>query len=100
MGSVSKKTANDPLTDRQPMRDIDLLRLLADQRGHTTSEMTSHFHVTQTAIRQRLIRVMWKQLVIRQRADAAGKRGRPQYLYFISSKGEAVLAEASDDGTA
>jgi len=57
MGSASKKTATQPLTDRQPMCDDDILRLLADQRGRSVSEMVTHFRVAHTAIRKRLLRL-------------------------------------------
>ncbi len=93
MESESKTTATKPSTDRQPMSDKDLLRLLADQRGRTVTEMASHFRVTQTAIRARLHRLIAAQAVIRKRSDdAIGKRGRPQYLYYIKCQGEIALA--------
>ena len=86
MGKVSKKTVTKPLTDRQPMCDNDILRLLADQRGRAVSEMVAHFHVTATAIRQRLLRLTRSQLVTRKRNDER-RRGRPTYLYYITSQG-------------
>ena len=91
MGSVSKTTVTKLLTDRQPMCNNDLLRLLADQRGRSVSEMATHFHVTQTAIRKRLLRLTLVQSVTRQRDDA-NRRGRPPDLYFITSQGTARLA--------
>ncbi len=84
MGSKSKKTATKPLTDRQPMCDKNILRLLADQKGRSITEMTTHFHVTQTAIRQRLIRLAGTQLVTRK-CDDTKRRSRPQYLYYITT---------------
>ncbi|MGA2259481.1 MAG: MarR family transcriptional regulator, partial [Thermoguttaceae bacterium] len=91
MARVSKKTATKPLPDRQPMCNDDILRLLADQRGHSIAEMATQFHVTQTAIRKRLLRLMQLQSVTRRRNDEQ-RRGRPQDLYFITSQGAAALA--------
>ena len=99
MGSVSKTTETKPLTDRQPMCNNDLLRLLADQRGRSVAEMATHFHVTQTAIRKRLLRLTLVQSVTRQRDDA-NRRGRPPDLYFITNQGKARLAGADNEGTA
>ena len=97
MESVSKTTATEPLADRQPMSDNDILRLLADQRGRTVTEMATHFRVTETAIRARLSRLIAAQSVTRQRSDdSTGKRGRPKYLYFITSQGTAGLAGAAE----
>ena len=94
MGSVSKKTATKPLPDRQPMCNDDILRLLADLRGHSIAEMATQFHVTQTAIRKRLLRLMLSQSVTRK-CDDTMRRGRPKYLYFITSQGAAALAGAA-----
>lgn len=98
MEDISKKTITKPPTDRQPMSDNDLLRLLADHRGHSVPAMVAHCHVTTTAIRQRLTRLTWTHSVTQKRGDATGKRGRPQYLFFITSKGEATLATACEAG--
>ena len=98
MGSVSKKTVTMPPVDRQPMCDNDILRLLADQIGRSTGGMAAHFHVTQTAIRDRLVRLTSLQSVTRRR-DEERRRGRPRYLYYITSRGAAVLAQPAD-GTA
>ncbi len=88
MGSVSTKTVTKPLTDRQPMCNDDILRLLADQRGRSVSEMAAHFHVTQTAIRNRLLRLTAAQSVIRKREAGQCGRGRPKYLYYLTSPGD------------
>ena len=58
MESVSKETATQPPTDRQFMCNDDLLRLLADQRGCTVSEMAAYFHVSTSVIRKRLRRLI------------------------------------------
>ena len=99
MGSVSKTTETKPLTDRQPMCNNDLLRLLADQRGRSVSEMATYFHVTQTSIRKRLVRLALVQSVTRQRDDSQ-RRGQPRHLYYITSQGTARLAGADNEGTA
>ncbi len=97
MESVFKNTVTRPLTDRQPMCDEDILRLLADQCGRSVFEMVTHFHVTQTAIRNRLRRLTAAQSVVRKRSgDATRKRGRPKYLYYITGAGAAALAEAHE----
>ena len=93
MGSVFKMTATKPLTDRQRMSDNDILRLLADQRGRTVAEMADHFGVARKAIYDRLIRLTAAQSVIRKRDDADRGQGRPKYLYYITSQGEAALAK-------
>jgi predicted ArsR family transcriptional regulator len=101
MGNVSKQTASNPPTDRQPMCDDDILRLLADNRARTVAETTAHFRVTETAIRRRLIRLTASQSITRQRSDGAtGKPGRPTYLYHITSQGTARLAGAKNEGNA
>jgi predicted ArsR family transcriptional regulator len=86
MRSIAKKTVTKPLTERQPMCDNDILRLLADQHGRAVSEMVACFHVTQTAIRNRLRRLALAQSVTRKRGGE-GRRGRPRYLYYITSRG-------------
>jgi predicted ArsR family transcriptional regulator len=77
------------------MCDEDLLRLLADHSGHSLSEMAAHFHVTLTAIRNRLLRLMDLQAVTRQRNNER-RRGRPQYVYYIAPRGEKTL-QLSDE---
>ena len=91
MGSVSKKIVTNPVADRQPMCNDDILRLLADQRGRSVAEMAAHFRVTLTAIRNRLIRLTAAQSVTRKRDDGRG-RGRPKYLYFLANR-DAATAE-------
>lgn len=98
MGSEAKKTETNPPVDRQPMCDKDILRLLADQTGRSIAGLAAHFHVTQTAIRDRLVRLTMLQSVIRKR-DGERRRGRPRYLYYITSRGTEALAPAEDDGT-
>jgi len=78
------------------MCDDDILRLLADHSGHSLSEMAAHFHVTLTAIRNRLLRLMESQSVTRQRNDQR-RRGRPQYVYFITPRGEKSLQLSGEE---
>ena len=91
MGNALKKTVTKPPADREPMCDKDLLRLLSDQVGRSIMGMADHFHVTQTAIRDRLVRLTRLQSVIRRRDDER-RRGRPRYLYYITSQGVEALA--------
>jgi predicted ArsR family transcriptional regulator len=88
----SDKTVTQPLTDRQFMCDDDLLRFLMDERGRSISEIASHFHVTATAIRNRLTRLTAAQSVTQNR-DAVMGRGRPRLRYFITSEGAASIGE-------
>jgi len=78
------------------MCNDDILRLLADQPGRTVAEMANHFHVTQTAIRSRLIRLTVAQSVTRRRKDTK-QRGRPLHLYYITSQGTAASVKAAGD---
>ena len=84
MGNESKQIATNPHTDRKPMCDDDILQLLADQRGRSITELVSHFHVTMTAIRNRLIRLASARKVTRKLDAGTRRRGRPKYLYFIT----------------
>jgi predicted ArsR family transcriptional regulator len=78
------------------MCDNDILRLLADHSGHSLSGMARHFQVTLTAIRNRLLRLMQLQSVSRQRDDER-RRGRPQYVYYITPRGEKALQSSEED---
>jgi hypothetical protein len=89
-------------TERKPMCDDDLLRLLADQRGRTVSQMATHFQVTLTAIRNRLIRLQDRERVVRRREEtshpsATPQRGRPRYLYYIATRGVTALQDSSEE---
>ena len=96
MGDEFKKPAAKPMTDRQFMCDNDILRLLADQQGRSLLGMAVHFQVTQTAIRDRLVRLTTLQSVTRKRDDER-RRGRPRYLYYITSRGEEALAGVKEE---
>ena len=84
------------MTAQQPMCNNDVLRLLADHRGRSVSEMAVHFHVTQTAIRNRLLRLISSESVARQRHQER-RHGRPNYLYYITPQGEAALAKTTNE---
>ena len=103
MASELKKTVTEPLADWRPMCDDDILRLLADQCGRSVAGIAAHFHVTQTAIRKRLLRLEDRQRIVRQREEVRpgiNKRGRPTYQYFITSRGTTSLQESSNEGQA
>ena len=68
------------------MCDDNILRLLADGVGRTVLALAEHFQVTKTAIRERLIRMMAAQTVIRQPDAKQRGRGRPQYLYYAAPR--------------
>ena len=84
-------------TERQPMCDNDILRLLADHSGHSLSKIATHFQVTLTAIRNRLLRLMQLQSITRQRNEER-RRGRPQYVYYITPRGEKALLSPEEEG--
>jgi hypothetical protein len=86
MGTIVKKTEPEPPVDRQPMCDNDVLRLLADQRGRTVAAMATHFRVSKTAIRARLVRLMRGHRVFRK-CEGAPRRSRPEYTYYITKRG-------------
>jgi len=85
MGNELKKTTSKSPTDRQPMCDNDLLGWFADHDGYSVSEIAAHFHVTQTAIRGRLTRLMAAELVTRK-VVVTRERGRPKHMYFLASR--------------
>ncbi|MEI8375553.1 MAG: hypothetical protein WCJ35_22255 [Planctomycetota bacterium] len=91
MGNELKKTPTKSPTDRQPMCDKDLLSFFADHQGYSVIEIAAHFHVTQTAIRGRLTRLMAAELVTRK-VEVTRERGRPKHTYFLTSR-------AVDQGT-
>jgi predicted ArsR family transcriptional regulator len=87
VGSMYTTTVTSPPANRQPMCDDDLLRLLADQRPRSVAEMAAHFHVTWTAIRCRLVRLMKTHAVVREPVPSQGRHGRPKYLYYLAGSG-------------
>jgi hypothetical protein len=86
MESEFEKTATRPLPDWRRMCDDDILNLLADQRGRSVAQMANHFHVTKTAIRNRLIRLMHVKAVMRT-CEGQRRRSRPEYTYYLTGGG-------------
>jgi predicted transcriptional regulator len=74
------------------MRDIDILRLLADRRGRSVRNLAEHFAVSSTRITQHLNRLMLAQAVTRKRNDSPFRGARLGYVYFISREGLKTLA--------
>ena len=84
------------VTQKQRMRGNDLLRLLAEHSGHTAPDITAHFQITRSAIHGRLRRLMRAELVMRK-CEGEGELGRPAYVYYLTSRGEAALATAAQE---
>lgn len=68
-----------------PKSDDDVLGLLQISGLLGVSELSAAMEVTQTAVRQRLTRLMNRGMV--QRTAARHGRGRPQYRYALTEKG-------------
>lgn len=68
-----------------PNSDADLLDLLRIAGPLRITEMAHALAVTPTAIRQRLTRLMAKQLV--QREAVRSGRGRPRHNYWLTERG-------------
>ena len=65
--------------------DVAILDLLRKQGEMTIRQLTMVLEVTDTAVRQRLKRLQQQQLVVRSKL--APSRGRPQFIYRLTSKG-------------
>ncbi len=65
--------------------DRDLLDLLRQRGPLTISQLTNALSVTQTAVRQRLTRLMGEGLIQRASLPISG-RGRPGYAYSLTEK--------------
>ena len=65
------------------MCDADLLRFLAEQPGRTVAQMAAHFQVTKTAIRNRLVRLLHAQSVMRK-CEGERRRSRPEHTYYVT----------------
>jgi DeoR family transcriptional regulator, suf operon transcriptional repressor len=77
--------------------DDGLIALLRDRGALGISELTAAMHVTATAVRQRLNRLMNKGLV--QRETAKPPRGRPSHCYSLTEKGRRQTASNFADLT-
>ena len=87
------------MTIQKPMCNEDILQLLANRDGRTIFEMATHFHVSKTVIRGRLIRLMLAQSVTRKCMEERQQGGRPQHLYYITNQGRSLLTETADNRT-
>lgn len=65
--------------------DAGLIGLLRERGAMGVSEIASAMHVTSTAVRQRLARLMAAGLI--ERALAKAPRGRPSHHYSLTEKG-------------
>src|SRR4051812_8152479 len=65
--------------------DTDLLELLRNRGPLGIPELAQSMHVTATAVRQRLARLMRNGLI--QRTAVRPPRGRPSHRYALSERG-------------
>ncbi len=74
-------------TCSEHIRPIDqaVLDLLRQSHALSVQELTQKLEVTATAVRQRLERLVQVELVGRKKEGAG--RGRPQFLYYLTSLG-------------
>jgi len=77
--------------------DDGLIALLRDRGALGISDLTAAMHVTATAVRQRLNRLMNKGLV--QRETTEPPRGRPSHCYSLTEKGRRQTASNFADLT-
>ena len=70
---------------QSPNSDNGLLGLLRITGPLSVLEMADALEVTQTAVRQRLVRLMGKNAL--QREVTLHGRGRPRYRYWLTEKG-------------
>ena len=68
-----------------PVSDEAVIDLLRQHREMTVSDLVLQLDVTSTAVRQRLNRLMSRQLV--QRKTVVEGRGRPSHRYSLTAKG-------------
>ena len=68
-----------------PKSDSDLLDLLRKRGPLGVSELVDAMEVTPTAVRQRLTRLLAKEMI--QRDVVRGGRGRPKHRYWLTERG-------------
>jgi DeoR family transcriptional regulator, suf operon transcriptional repressor len=68
-----------------PKSDADLLDLLKQSGPLGVADLARALEVTATAVRQRLIRLLSKELI--QREVVRNGRGRPKHRYWLTEKG-------------
>lgn len=69
--------------------DLDILDCLRSRGPMSVAELSKHFAVTPTAVRQRLNRLLAEGVISRQPSREG--RGRPHYTYVITNKGRQSL---------
>ncbi len=65
--------------------DVTVLDLLRSSDGMRVDQLAATMGVTDTAVRQRLVRLSAKELIERQQVQSG--RGRPHYQYKLTEKG-------------
>lgn len=81
---------------RETLTDGGLVDYLRRCGSSTISELVEFAGVTQTAIRQRLNRLMEQGLIVREAEIGAG-RGRPTHRYSLSQEGERLGGSNYED---
>jgi len=71
--------------------DVAILDLLRQQDEMTISGLTEAMGVTATAVRQRLVRLLEQELI--ERSKAPSTRGRPRYIYRLTTRGRRRTGE-------
>ena len=71
--------------------DVAILDLLRQQDEMTIAGLTEAMGVTGTAVRQRLVRLLGQELIERSKAPSA--RGRPRYVYRLTTRGRRRTGE-------
>lgn len=77
--------------------DREFLDTLRRKGSMSVSELTDHFEVTPTAVRQRLNRLMGQGLV--ERSVQKSGRGRPSHAYSVTEKARRQAATNASDLT-
>ena len=85
-----------PISAKEPKSDRDVLDLLQSRGPLGVSELTHAMGVTNTSVRQRLLRLMAKGMI--QRETVRHGRGRPRHRYSLTEKGEQFLSAAVRGG--
>ncbi len=81
---------------RETLTDSGLVDYLRRSGSSTISELVEFAGVTQTAIRQRLNRLMEQGLIVRE-AEIRSGRGRPTHRYSLSQEGERLGGSNYED---
>lgn len=73
------------MTEQFMASDSCVLDLLRPRESMTVAELAAEMNVTQTAVRQRLNRLLAQQYI--ERTTSGGGRGRPSHHYRLTEKG-------------